>query len=510
MALVTVVEDGGNMERAPVLRRPFPWVGFLLTLGLGLRLFHYLRDPSVWHDEAALIVNVLGKGFREQLGPLFFAEAAPPLFLWVERGVSLVLGDGTYALRLIPFLASCFALVLFAWVARRVLPAAAVPWAVLLMAGSDRILWHCCEAKPYSVDVLAAVGLMALYVRGSEWPVTKQCLLFAFFAPFVIFLCYPGCFVYGGLLVALLPRVWREVFSPLSPRGRGEEESWQWAPVLAFCLLVLAVFVSFGLLTLGPIHAQRHTSMTSCWLNQFPNWQKPWSVPGWMLFSTLDVGRYCFEPTGHALALLAAGGGIVLWRQGQRALVALLALPLGLALAASCFRAYPYGGARVEVYAAPGLALLAAVVIPPLLVWLRARARVGAIALAALLTAPLGLAIYHAVDPWQRADCAGAAAYILAHREPTDAVAGNHWEYHYYFRAVRPAYQPVQDLSAPEAGRLWLVMTGATPEEQQSIVGNLAPVWQFADERRFERTSVFLLTRASLPDGPSALPRSRP
>ena len=36
-------------------------------LGCALRLFHYLRDPSVWHDEAALIVNVLERNFLDGL-----------------------------------------------------------------------------------------------------------------------------------------------------------------------------------------------------------------------------------------------------------------------------------------------------------------------------------------------------------------------------------------------------------------------------------------------------------
>ena len=35
----------------------------LLVLGLVLRLYHYLREPAVWHDEAALILNVIGKNF---------------------------------------------------------------------------------------------------------------------------------------------------------------------------------------------------------------------------------------------------------------------------------------------------------------------------------------------------------------------------------------------------------------------------------------------------------------
>src|SRR5256885_816545 len=102
-----------------------------LALALGLRLFHYARNPSVWHDEAALIVNVLGKGFRELLGPLFLAEAAPPLFLWTERIATLVLGDGTYALRLLPFAASVGGVLAFFSLGRRLLARAALPWALL-------------------------------------------------------------------------------------------------------------------------------------------------------------------------------------------------------------------------------------------------------------------------------------------------------------------------------------------------------------------------------------------
>ena len=44
------------------------WTAAWVAFGLGLRLFHYLRDPSVWHDEAFLILNVL-------VGVLFLPRA---------------------------------------------------------------------------------------------------------------------------------------------------------------------------------------------------------------------------------------------------------------------------------------------------------------------------------------------------------------------------------------------------------------------------------------------------
>src|SRR5262249_10591781 len=153
-----------------------------------LRTFSYLRNPSVWHDEAALVLNVLGQGFADLLGPLFYAEAAPPLFLWAERAVVLLLGDSTYALRLLPFLASCAALLLLVPVARALLRPAAVPWAVLLFAFNDHLLWHATEAKPYSLDVLVATALLALWCRTRGWSLERQLLLYAVLAPAVIFL----------------------------------------------------------------------------------------------------------------------------------------------------------------------------------------------------------------------------------------------------------------------------------------------------------------------------------
>src|SRR5262245_60982424 len=99
-----------SLRTARVTSEFMAW-GFV-ALGLMLRVFHYGRNPSVWHDEAAVIVNVLQKDFSQLLGPLRFSEAAPPLFLWLERAVQSVCGQGTFALRAMPFVASCLTVTL--------------------------------------------------------------------------------------------------------------------------------------------------------------------------------------------------------------------------------------------------------------------------------------------------------------------------------------------------------------------------------------------------------------
>ena len=92
-----------------------------------MRLYHYLRNPAVWCDELWLLRNIIGKGFLAQLGPLDDVQAAPPLFLWLERTVWLLCGDNIYALRLPPLLAGCGTMLLVVPLGRRCVSLAALP-----------------------------------------------------------------------------------------------------------------------------------------------------------------------------------------------------------------------------------------------------------------------------------------------------------------------------------------------------------------------------------------------
>lgn len=366
-------------------RQRFIVVG-LVALGLALRGYHYFREPSMWHDEAAVAVNVLSRGYADLLGPLTFHEAAPPLFLWLEKAVCLALGDGVFALRLPAFLASCIALPLLAWAAGRLLDPRGVPWTVFLFAVSEQLAWHACEAKPYAFDVLAAVLLVALYAVTRTAPVGRRLLLFALPAPVLIFLSYPACFLYGGVLAATAPVVWRE------------KKPAAWA---AYGLLAATVAGTFLLLLIGPIRAQHDPTIASCWADAFPDWGRPWTVPTWTLFSTLDVFRYCCKPLGALLAPLAVLGAVVLWRGGRRGLVVMLVAPVLLALAAAFAHRYPYGGARVLVYAAPALVLLIGAGTPPAWDWLQRRHRLAPAGLALLFLPPLYAAGHAVVFPWR-------------------------------------------------------------------------------------------------------------
>ena len=434
----------------------------LILFGLTLRAYHYGRNPSVWHDEAALILNVISKSFVGLLGPLYFAEAGPPLFLWLERAARLLLGDGVFSLRLLPFAASCCALVLVAFTARRLLSTAGAVFAILFFACSRSLLWHASEAKPYALDVALAALLPALACGPLRtWSLEKRLVFYALVAPIAIMLSYPGCFLMGGVLLSLLPDVWR------SNRPR----AWQ-----ALVFLLATTGVAFLLLLAGPIHAQRCPDMESCWTHAFAPWDRPWRIPLWTVGSMFGLSRYCLDPVGDILLLPALVGFVSLWKRGKADFVVLLTAPIVLAFVAACLRAYPFDSSRVIVFAAPAMvlgagegcaALFARLLQPvkmasPILVWGRWCA-LAAVAL--LLAAPIGRAIGDVIYPWSRPDVASAAGYVMKARSAPEMVVGNHWEHAYYFRSLHEQFVFWDGRPLPDVHRVWLIITAGTEAE---------------------------------------------
>lgn len=446
----------------------------LLLLGILLRSYHYLREPALWHDEAALTLNVLAKDYSQMFGSLIHHEAAPPLFLVAEKGMVDLFGESLQVMRFLPFLASCLALCLFVGVARRSLLAEAVPWAVGLFAVSDRLLWHASEAKPYSIDVFLSVLTIDLWQRTRHLTTTSQCLIWLPLLPLFIWMSFPACFVAGGVLMTLLT----VVGNSRSPKA--------WGGYLA---LALAVGVSFVLLAVGPAKAQRDGAMEGCWLNQFPNWDNPASVPFWSLFSTLEVIRYNVMPVGHLLAGFVLVGGMWFWRRGERSLVILILTPVLAVFLAACLHKYPFGGSRIIAFLAPAVILLLSAGILPTFDYLRSWPRWLSAGTVLLLLAPAGLSLYRTVAPWPRADTASAAELVLEHFQPGDRVSINHWEYEFYLRNCSPENLVPHELSWKSGEHIWIVLAGGKPE-CDTIEAALKPFGERINRWEFENACV--------------------
>lgn len=468
---------------APVIRLYFPplrirlstgnWVVLMVGLGLVLRLIHFLRLPSVWHDEAAVLINVLQLDFRQMLGPLLVHEAAPPLFLMAERVMFHLLGDGVLALRLLPLLASCGSLLLVALIAQRILSDRAAPWAVALFAVSDRLLWHSVEAKPYAIDVFVAAGIIYFYLATRHWPLWKRGLPALPVLPMLIWLSFPACFIIGGLFVGQLPALLR---------------SRSWRDWLVSFILVVAVGCSFLALASGPVAAQRDGAMESCWTQGFSDWQRPWTIPLWAANSTLDVFNYAIPSQGWLLAGVIVAGGNFFWRHREGRLLAVMLVPMALAFVASLLGKYPYCGMRVLVYMTPAICLLAAAGLPPSLEWCRRRSRWAVVALALVLVIPFAHTARRTVFPWPRADNANACRHVLANWQPGDRVGFNNWEGQYYFRKQADVW-----FDQTQTGeRLWYVAVCPDAAIRSDLLNGVAPGWVILERHEYAGVSVAL------------------
>jgi hypothetical protein len=467
-------------------RLPAAWTVLFVALGLALRGYHYGRDAAMWCDEASVVLNVIDKDYGELLGPLRHSATGPPLFFFVERWAAVNLGDSTLSLRLFPFLASCAALVLLVLAARRLTPALAWPWIAFLCAFSDHLLWHAFEAKPYAGDVLVAALVLFAIAYARDWPLDRQLLSCAALAPLALGFSYPSCFIVAAIGIVMLGAVYRE----------GRLLSW-----LLYGLFAATVMVTVLLLALGPIHHQQSDSgMFQCWVQQFPDWSRPWRVPGLAGLRLLEAARYASEPIGHVLCLAALVGAVYFWRTGQHALVALLLVPLGLNVLAYLAWRYPLGAYRVNVYAAPALMLLMGMGIHLILEWAKQRGRLGQVLVVTVVLISAIPAIQHVVRPWMRPDLAQAAQLIKAELQPGELVAGHCWEHEYYFRDCRTVYRAVEKDRGIGADRVWLLTSDGNPVVRRAVLGLLEKTasWQVLRQEKLTGVTIYHLRRSQV------------
>jgi hypothetical protein len=237
--------------------------------------------------------------------------------------------------------------------------------------------------------------------------------------------------------------------------------------------------------------------MEQCWLDAFPPVQRPCEVVPWIVISTLSILRYCCEPVGNVFAVLVLVGAIRFWRGERRSLLVLLLLPIALALVASFLKSYPYSGARVLAFATPAVVLLIADAIPPVWTWLRRHTRVAWMLITIVLFAPVGQVACRLFHQGGRSDCAGATAFVLANRQPSETVISQSWEARYYLRGLGPAYQPWENVRSSFPDRFWLIDVAGTAVDRQRIVSYFTVQnWRVERHSEFTRASVYLLDRA--------------
>ena len=357
-----------------------------VVLGVVLRVGHFLSNYPLWGDEAFLALSFLRRGYLDLLLPLEYGQICPILFLWAELTAVKLFGFSEMSLRLCPLMCGVGSVFLFHRVAGRVLKRRALLMAVAIFAVSIHPIRHSADVKPYASDLLMALGLLALAI---EWYMSPErtgwLWILIGFTPFALASSYPAVFVAGGIALALAAPAWK---------------TQQQGPRIALATYVLVVGTTCAALFVGYVHRQRGAylpAIQSYWVDSFPPFDSPIRLASWLI--TTHAGPMFAYPVGGGLGassltlVLVLVAAVVLWRRGQRTILALLVTPMGVALAAAALKLYPYGGeARIMQYIAPAVCLMAGLGVSTLLALLPwPTRRAAAVGVAAITLAVMGI-----------------------------------------------------------------------------------------------------------------------
>ncbi|MCI0464909.1 MAG: glycosyltransferase family 39 protein [Gemmataceae bacterium] len=419
----------------------------LLVLGIAARCRQYFAAPSFWYDEAYLLVNIYEHSFAELLGPLRCEVITPPFFLWLLRGLYLLLGGGELAMRLVPFVAGLAGLFVLIPLARRLVGSPGWLWVVGLGAVSHHALTLSYDVRAYTCDFLVSVlVLLAAAVvldrdsttRGRGWA-WSGLLMAAALGPW---LSFASTFTLAGASLALLT----------AACGRRELRR----PWLAFNGLLL---ISACLLWYCQARHLYYPGLREHWGQRFPDLTQPASALRWLFNALVELGHY--GTTGMGVPLLLLGGvGLVSVGRRDRALAVLLVAPVAVGVLAAVLRRYPFGD-RLLFYAVPCLWLLAAEGITVL--WRGGRVAWVAAAVLAVLLLPAAARMgkYLAITA-PRAEFREAFAYVHEHEQPGDvwwvAFPEVHEVYHGRARPILSFSTPPRDFAEAVRGRrVWVV-----------------------------------------------------
>lgn len=394
----------------------------LLLIGTVLRVGQYAIGAALWHDELALARNIVEKPLGELLvTPLDYTQVAPIGFLLLEKAAITAFGNNEYALRLLPLLCALISLPLFAAVARRVLAPGAALLALALFSLSPTLIGFGSQVKQYSMDVAMVLAMTVLTLRCWERRVTSRGAsdtAFLGVAGFVaVWFSHTTVLVLIALGLALL-------FEALYQEERVYLRE-------LFPIAILWSGGSLAMLTLGTqMSASTYAYMQGYWGEGF----MPVAMQSraellwlWRAFRGFFQNQFWYPLPGVAVLLMLVGGVALIRYRRWPALVILA--PLGITLAASAARQYPFGD-RVSLFLLPFILLLLVEGIDRVRLAAQSAWRpLGAIvvALAMLLpTYPL-----YAFYPWYPEQAMPEVlAYVQTRRQPEDTIYVYHGAWH--------------------------------------------------------------------------------
>jgi hypothetical protein len=403
----------------------------ILLLGVILRGAEYFYNRSLWHDEANITLDVWQRSALQLFEPTtLFEQTAPIGWTITERLFGLAFDFSELAMRAWPFLTGLAALPLLWLVARRLLGPLGAQLALLFLALGTPVIRYATEVKPYSSDV-AAILVVTLIGMHLLVPRPTRVARIAAGAGGAVLIWFSHVAVFGLAAVGFLGLALRWQRRDAAGFRRDLPVYLLWGVSLVLCyVLYLSRLI-------------RDSELIDYWevvggyaplLPTSPA-QILWYFDTFLYVLRRSAGL----PAAELAAFFLLLGAAAFWRR-DRWRLALLVLPVLLALLASGFGKYAFTG-RLTLFAAPCVLLLVGAGFDLLQVRCgRVSGWVVGIGCAVLLAGPAYDAAYGLRNPMKVAEVREALDYIDAHAAPDDLVylsSGALKPYLYYARRGR-------------------------------------------------------------------------
>jgi len=320
-----------------------------LTVGTFARIRQWAGGRSLWLDEVLIADNLVQRGFIDLVRePLLHSQAAPVLWLWLERLCVELFGTSERSLRIIPLLAGLAALGLTFLLARQVLPRVLVPIPVVVVALHPQLIYYSNEVKQYSMDVVVVLVLILMSFRIPARPVDGPALRRLAAAGVVaIWLSHASIFALTGVSVVLVLRAVLQ---------RDLRRAVRVALVLSPWLVSLAIsYVA----VLRPL--TQNQPLSDFWAYTFPT--SALDLPAWFVRRWYDLAGAPLRLTVRVVGLALLVYGLVRLSRGAGRRTALLWAAVPAAMLAAAVSAYPFAN-RLVLWLVPLAAITMAAALP--------------------------------------------------------------------------------------------------------------------------------------------------
>lgn len=174
----------------------------IIAAGILLRIAFYGQNRCLFIDEANVARNIYERSFSGLTHPLSYEQYAPPLFLWLVKSCTILLGYHEMAFRLFSMICGVAALLLMHRALLRFSSPKAAWYPLFIMATGFIYIRYAAELKQYMCDVAVVLGLLLLALRCNALQMSqlKFFILWAFIGSLTIWLSMPGVFMLAGVM----------------------------------------------------------------------------------------------------------------------------------------------------------------------------------------------------------------------------------------------------------------------------------------------------------------------